>query len=192
MFASYGDVLETHSYTELCANPAYAPYVTAMDHSINRAMWYAQVHGAIPPATHPLASPIVEGNRAVFALDDIPDLERVEGVMLVTPTQYAACPYVWEGGTTLVVPLYRAGEYVLRYTRRLTPVDGLTEESVELPLPDAVAALIPYYVKSDLYEEEDAASAKAAGDIFRQGVAAFVAQGEGVQPLRQVYNWEDL
>ena len=192
LFASYGDILETHSYTELMNNPQYAPYLGAMDGAINRAVYAMQARGILPKARCILPAPCVTGRVATFNLAGIQDLERVDLVQLVTPTQCATCSYVWEGGTTLVVPLYQEGDYFLVYDRRYTPVDGLCDEQTQLPIPDALASLIPYYVKAELYEEEDAAASQKARRYFEQGLADWL-DGERVSPaFRRAYSWEEL
>ena len=59
---------------------------------------------------------------------------------------------------------------------------NLTPDSYVLPLDEEVAALIPYWIKSELYEEENFAAARSARNYFMEGVAALrEAQGEGTR-----------
>ena len=192
MFASYGDVLEEHTYVELADNPQYATYLAAMDNSINRAVLYMQSSDVLPKCEATLSAPCVSGSVATFNLATIPDLERVVALYCATPKQYATCSYIWEGGTTLVVPLYQAGEYVLVYEKKWREVDALSADDTDLPIPDALCCLIPYFVKSELYEEEDMQAAKNAKAVFEEGVANYRQKSNTSQSLRAVYQWSEL
>lgn len=192
MFASYGDVLEEHTYAELADNPQYAPYLAAMDGSVNRAVLYMQSAGVLPRATCTLTSPVVTGSVATFNLAGVEDLERVVALYRMSTAQHTTCSYVWEGGTTLVVPLYEHGDYVLVYDKRWQCVDSLTPDDTELDLPNALAALLPYYIKAELYEEEDAAEAKKARAYFEQALAAFPRFGNTPANLLVRYGWDTL
>ena len=195
MFASYAEVTEASTVTELYQNPQYAPYLAGMEMSINRAMLRMQTLGLLSPARVVLQmTPVVTGAVATFDLGGLPDLVGVEGLMCMADGEYTAQAYRWEGGTTLVVPLYRkGGEYVLLYTRRLPLLTPMCPDEVELPIPDALAALVPYYVKSELYEEEDAVGAANARRYFEKGLEDYPRVAEQPAPTVAVrYGWRDV
>ena len=192
MFASYGDVLEAHTATQLADNPRYSPYMAAMVGSVNRALCTIQARGVMPTHSVRLAAPCVSGGVATFNLAAIDDLDRVERVLAYTATGCSACSYIWEGGTTLVVPLWQQGDYVLVYSPRLSLLPTDCSDDAVLPVPEALAALIPYFVKSELYAEEDAADAALARRYFEQGLAVYRPQEGHSARFCGTYRWEDL
>ena len=194
MFASAGDVLETSDLTDLYQNPQYAYYLAGMDMSINRAILRIEAANALPMGRLVLDSPVVTGTVATYDLGRIADFDSVYEVRAMDGERYAAHTYRWEGGTTLVVPSYSSDvEYVLLYRRKVQLLEPMCSDDTTLDIPDALAALVPYFVKSELYEEEDAAAAKRARDYFEKGLDAVVIEGENDMPrLECKYKWEEL
>lgn len=192
MFASYGDDLEAHSATQLADDPRYAPYMAGMVGSINRAVLAMQGRGLLPAQCATLASPCVSDGTATFNLGGIAGLDMVLRVLVYTAAGCRACSYIWEGGTTLVVPLWVEGTYVLVYTVRYTPLQADCEDDAALPIPDALAALVPYYIKSELFAEEDAEDAAMARRYFEQGLATYLERRADNPRFAATYNWEEL
>ena len=194
MNATSGEVLETADVTELYQNPQYAYYLAGMEMSINRAVVRMQSANALPMGRSVLSMPVVTGSVATYDLSRIDDFAGVYEVRVNTGDAYTAHAYRWEGGTTLVVPFYSADEeYVLLYRRKVALLTPLCADDTEVDVPDELACLIPYYVKSEWYEDEDAAMAKRARDYFEQGLAAYAAEGETSVPRYEgKYKWEDL
>lgn len=194
MFAAYGDLTDEATLNELYQNPQYAPYLAGMEMSINRAVARMQTLGLLPPVRVVLANPVVTGSVATFNLGGIEDFMAVERVMVQTQDAYIAHAYSWEGGTTLVVPLFSPDEtYVLLYRPYLRPLDSLSSDEEELAVPDALARLIPFYVKSELYEEDDASASERARHYFEVGLQQWAAQQEAPTPRVAVkYAWEEL
>ncbi len=192
MFASLGDMLETATLAELYQNSQYAVYLAGMDAAINRALYRLQ--SVLPKGRVELTSPAVTGSVATFNLGNISDFDGVSELREQTDTQYAAHAYRWEGGTTLVVPLYRPDRrYVLLYRRSVKPIEPMADDDYTLPIPDALAALIPYYVKAELYEEEDPTAARAALEYFDTSLSRYQYEGESDQPQFVCkYSWEEL
>ena len=194
MFASAGDALETATYGELYQNPQYAFYLAGMEMSVNRALVRMQSSGALPTGRLVLTGATVTGSVATYNLGSIADFDRVVGVMAADSSTYAAHAYRWEGGTTLVVPLYSPDEtYVLLYRRKLTLLAPMCADDTSVDVPDALACLIPYYVKSELYEEEDAIAAERARRYFDEGLKRYLADVATDLPLLHCkYSWEEL
>ena len=194
MNAAMGDDLEGLDVAELYQNPQYAFYLAGMEMSINRAMLRMQTLNALPMGRVVLTAPVVTGSVATYDLGRIADFAGVYEVRANTGDAYAAHAYRWEGGTTLVVPLYTAdAEYVLLYRKKVPLLTPLCADDTTVDVPDELACLIPYYVKSEWYEDEDAAMAQRARTYFEKGVADYAAQSEYASPaFESKYKWEEL
>ena len=55
-------------------------------------------------------------------------------------------------------------------------VTAETPEDTEIPIPDEIASLVPYYVKSELYREEDISEADNARAWFTAGLNEIVSR----------------
>lgn len=174
MFAGYEDILEEMTFSELYQSERYQPYVMSVDMGVNRAYSYLLSQQLVPVKRIALPA----GEERVDLSPLAPDLGKVLGVEDedMTPVVY------WMEGTTLVVPFSIDRSLTVRYTPAWTRVTNLTPDSYVLPLDEEVAALIPYWIKSELYEEENFAAARSARNYFMEGVAALrEAQGEGTR-----------
>ena len=174
MFAGYEDILEEMTFSELYQSERYQPYVMSVDMGVNRAYSYLLSQQLVPVKRIALPA----GEERVDLSPLAPDLGKVLGVEDedMTPVVY------WMEGTTLVVPFSIDRSLTVRYTTAWTRVTNLTPDSYVLPLDEEVAALIPYWIKSELYEEENFAAARSARNYFMEGVAALrEAQGEGTR-----------
>ena len=194
MFASQGDVLETATFAELYQNPQYALYLAGMEMSVNRALSRMQTAGALPVGRQVLEGAAVTGSVATFNLGAIDDFESVVGLFAATRDTYAAHAYRWEGGTTLVVPLYSPDEtYVLLYRRTVAVLPPMCADDVEVDVPEALGCLIPYFIKSELYEEEDSIAAERARRYFDDGLKRYVADlSHDLPRMHHKYSWEEL
>ena len=174
MFAGYDDILEEMTFSELYQSERYQPYVMSIDMGVNRAYSYLLSQQLVPIRRLVLPAGQERVDLSVLA----PDLGKVLGVEdeEMTPVVY------WMEGTTIVVPFSIDRSLTVRYTPAWTRVTNLTPDSYVLPLDEEVAALIPYWVKSELYEEENYAAARSARAYFMEGCAALRAsRGEGTR-----------
>ena len=194
MFAAYGELLEQATTRELYENPQYAPYLADMEMCINRAISRMQSMGLVGIGRHALTGAVVTGSVATFNLSALSDLVGVIGVVQTDDTGCWAHGYQWAGGTTLVVPQYSsAAAYELLYRRQITPLAPMSDDDTVIPLPDGLAVLLPYYIKSELYEEEDAVAAAKARDYFEKGLSAWPRDmGVGAPPMTLRYSVEAL
>ena len=193
MGVTNGEILENLDLVELYQNPQYACYLTGLEASVNRALARMRALGALRPSSTTLAAPVVTGTVATYDLTAVERLDEVLDLWEKTEDGYAAHPYRREGND-LVVPFYSSeAEYVLTYRETLELLEPMCADETELGVPSNLAVLIPYFVKSELTEEEDAVLAKRARDYFEQGVKASVTSEENDMPrLRCTYRWEEL
>lgn len=187
MFAAYADLLDEPT-AQLYENTQYAPYLADMEMCINRAMQRMSAMGLLVKRI-PLAEAVVTDGLATYNLAAIADFEGVVGVIKQDADGLTAQAYQWAGGTTLVVPYFSASAvYVLLYRPIVTPLAPMCPDDTPIPLPEGLACLLPYYIKSELYEEEDAVAASRARNYFEAGLNAWPHDEVGVPPLCTPYD----
>lgn len=70
------------------------------------------------------------------------------------------------GNKTLLLTLQKYGRYIIEYYPKLPLLTKDMEDTEELDIPDDILQIIPYFVKADLYEEDEPNIAIATRNIF--------------------------
>ena len=60
-------------------------------------------------------------------------------------------------------------------------ITTVTPDSTEIPLPDELAALLPYFVKADVYEQDEPELATQSRNIFELMLAEYYSQEQNVE-----------
>ena len=77
-------------------------------------------------------------------------------VVLERDTNYVKFKdYEWEGDSTLILDGLRQGNYIVHYYAYPREITIETADDYELGLDPEVAALLPVYIASELYEDDD-------------------------------------
>ncbi len=179
MFAGYEDILEEMTFSELYQNERYQPYVMGIDMGVNRAVSYLSSQNLLPTVYRTgVAWRLPSGDVGLDTGAFVPAVGKVSGV---EDEEMDGVAFHTEG-TTLVVPFsYEGRPLRVRYSPKWVRVDNMTPDDYELPLSDEVAALLPYWVKSELYEEENPSAARLARSYFLEGADRLRQNdGEGV------------
>lgn len=175
MFASYDRDITAETVDSLRGDAAFRDYLYNMPQAINRAFGIIENKRVLPERTVdylPNGSNHIAVPLTVEAVTGAPGGEFKRVI-------YSACGRInWVPFTDYVVsdgevilPSVVAGEaYRVCYAPRLARITAETSDLMEIPIPDDVAALIPYFVKGDLYREEDAAEASNARNWFDAGL----------------------
>ena len=95
-------------------------------------------------------------------------------------------------GDTIVIPYYAEGDgikYTLIYKPKLERVFSYTDNDAELDLPEGIAAILPYYVKGDLFRDDEPDEASEARNWFEQALDEIAPKRERVQErVESVYD----
>ena len=67
--------------------------------------------------------------------------------------------YMLEDGNTLVIDDRLIGNFIMKYQCYPTKIDDETDDDDEINLPDEVAVILPLYIASQLYKDDDVALA---------------------------------
>lgn len=173
MFVNYDLPVTADNICDLEADETYNGYLVNMDGSINRALDRIAEKGRLDSKICVLPQDgegvTLHGRFVRYALKTLlPDFGYVLRVVydngrFISPS----VSYALEG-KTLVLPALRGEdeEYRLLYSPRPPYVSKANRYADELDLPDEVAHLIPYFIKSELYAEEEPSQAAQARNLF--------------------------
>lgn len=78
--------------------------------------------------------------------------------------------YILEDGYTLVIDDRLVGNFIMKYQSYPPKIDDDTDDDDEIDLPDEVACILPLYIASQLYKDDDIAMATAYRNEFEVAV----------------------
>ena len=65
----------------------------------------------------------------------------------------------------------------IEYTPNVAPVSVSTDNNTELDIPESLARIIPYFIKADLYEQDEPELSATARNIFESALTEYVSFG---------------
>ncbi len=175
MFLTGSDVVEAENIRTLEGEEAFRPYLFAMTGSINRCLCDVEARRILPTRLYPLSKGEAEewnGMRS-HDLGGIADFYDIERVTASGVGYYEGdCPYFVEGSTLLLPKAREDASYTLLYYPKIRRLTEAADNTGELEgIPEEIAALIPYYVKGDLYREDEPNEAGEARNWYESGMA---------------------
>lgn len=175
MFADYTDDIAIDNLGDLKTDENYGRYVNSMPGAINRCFSRLEDSNAVPVKKFVLTEDLgtISNNRIRFDLSAIiSDFGNVDRIIYETATEYEGnCEYIMETNSIIVLP-YRGGDYTIIYSPILARITAGTAEDTELELPDKIASIIPYFIKGDLFREDEPAEASEARNLFELSLEA--------------------
>lgn len=200
MFASYNEELTVEQLSALTHSQEYGQYLIAMPGSINRCFADLELRGVLPLKSAALARE---------AAEEVCGMLRWELPRVLADYLAPVCLICeWEGGSFTETELaqYREGDilrlpifdperkgYRLVYRPRLPRILSYTDDTVELPIPDRIAAFIPYWIKGELFREDEPGEAGEARNWYEVAMdraVAFAADRRG--SVRSVYSMTEV
>ena len=94
------------------------------------------------------------------------------------PQYLAADQYYQEAGKILVIPRAMAGKYTVHYRKYPPQIDFQTDDDYVMPVHPEVATLIPLYMASQLYKDDDNSIATVYRNEFEVGRDALSQQAD--------------
>lgn len=176
MFINMGDDITVDKLDTYAQDDTYSGYLVNMPGSVNRCFSVLESRGVLPPESKTLTASdgIASGAFIRFNLpsliENFYDIDRV--VSETSDGEYCGdCDYQTEGDT-LVLERYDDEDitYTVLYRPTIPRVDSLTDDDWEIPVPENIAALIPYFVKGDLYRDDEPNEASEARNWFEAGI----------------------
>lgn len=171
---------------QLKSNKSLAEFIVASVGAINRGITYLEARGFGKIRCRLISLKETEPHsrgRVKLSLND-QRLLVVEAVYALVGGERVMIPFelcpdlVFEGGYC---------EYEIKYRESIPRISQLTSDDKELELWDGLAALLPYFVKSELLSNEDAEEAKRAREEFEKGVFEYEYLLGGGEPKETIY-----
>lgn len=195
MFTNYSDDLaDANVNVDNLSSEEYTQYTVNMNASINRCLGRIESAGVLPLKTQEITTATtgsVSGNFARYNLSTLAsDFLSVSRIAKETAggEYIPSVKYHVEGTTVVLPPLETGDKYIVIYRRRPTRISITAVSSTVVDVPDNIAEIIPYYIKADLYEEDEPNLALQARNIFESLLMQFVVdESSGDQGVVNVW-----
>lgn len=180
MFAgNLGYGLNENGLNALLSDDNYNVYLYAMTGAINRCFADLESKGATP-----IKSMVLCRNKLADGVFDLTKIEEYSSLDSVTDKDGRNVEFVKKGNYLYPPPLLSDEDYCVIYYHvgilRIGEDTGNSEQikmkGNHLILPDELARLIPYFIKGEVYREEDPNEAGEARNWYEQGVVQYLAK----------------
>lgn len=170
MFTNYEQDLSEQDI-DLLESEEYRKYTVNMKACINRALMRIQRAQVLPLKSFTIDSTTSYYNDGYHARYDlvtlIPDLFDIERVIFESACGYnPSASFQTEAGTLVLTPLREGERHIVIYEPKVQRVALNAPSSTEINIPDDIADIIPYFIKAELYEEDEPSLAAQARNIF--------------------------
>lgn len=174
MFALIEGNMTAETLTDYEQSDTVGDYLAAMPGSINRALADITSRRILPEKRHVLT--LADGQRLMsayrFDLSQIDDFYDVSRVIAETHNGYDGnYPFRMEGRTLVLLAPDDSATFTLLYYPKLAPV-GAWANTHDLDIPDEIASVIPYFLKGEIYREDEIGDAAEAMSWYEQRLAA--------------------
>lgn len=171
MFVSYSDDLVPQKLIDLEGRETYRPYLVNMNGSIDRCLSDIEKRCILPVKVLELkpSETAPEGYRTRIGIT-APDFYEIERISKESLYEYDGDhPFTREGNTILLSNYDRDAVYRLMYYPRVGRASGLLDTD-EIDLPEEIAAAVPYYIKGDLFREDEPNEASEARNWYEAAI----------------------
>ena len=172
MFVSYGERITAETLSSYETDENFASYLVKMNGAINRCFGDLEAKGIIPDKCHKLTADNGKTRGRYMDFDtkalNVGAISRVayENMMGRRISDFDRWEYVPEEDK-IILPVIREDEYyLLSYKPRMQRLTASSLDSMELDLPDYIAELIPYFIKGELYREDEPNEAGEARNYY--------------------------
>lgn len=192
MFLNLDQEITAESIAALRYNDTYSSYISSMNGSIQRGLNRVANAKKLGEKSVALTNGTARGRWTRYDLKEIaPDTLSVRRIVRdMGGTMSSVYDYEREGKTLILPTLHReTDEYRLIYCPQAPKVTALSDTD-ELKIPEEVAQMIPYFVKGELYEEDEPGSAAQARNLFEQWLDSIEDPEDANPMIDMVYGWE--
>lgn len=154
----------------------YRDYMYNLTGAINRCFSSIEEKRVLPTKSKVLTNGVLSGTWLRFAHNDL-DIDRIT---FESDEEYVgSVPFDVEGDSIIVEN--KEGTYRLIYYPSIARVLLFTPNDTVIDIPDSIACAIPYYVKGDLYRDDEPDEADKARAFFETAVSQVQRKSEGMQ-----------
>jgi hypothetical protein len=176
----FDEYVDANNVDDFAEDDNFGPLLRQMWSAVNRCFADLETKRVLPLQRASLPSPTGKGTWRRFDYSGISDLFEV--VRLVMETNYGVDddhPFLLEAGGTLRVNDYDdSANYVVLYRPKLKRLTACTDNSTEIDLPEALAAAVPYFVKSEVHRFDEPDEAGEARNFYEAAVEQYASRAE--------------
>lgn len=196
MFVNMGDDIDIEGLETYEQDDIYKSYLVNMPGAINRCFASIEEKRVLPSRSRSLkrSEGVASGCFVRFDLSLlIPDLFDIDRVIRETVWgEYDGNSEYMTEGDILVLEDFKEDEgisYTVLYKPKLNRITALSDDTAELDIPDSIAAYIPYFVKGDLYRDDEPNEASEARNWYEQAMSEIYQRKEHkTNAIKAVYS----
>lgn len=180
MFANYNNDINIGKLQELALDENYASYLVNMPGAINRCFAVIENKGVLPVKVHELracdgsASGVFTRFNLSEIIKDYFSMERL--VYSSQSGEYVGdYDYQKEGETIVIKDFDESNTYTILYLPKIDRISAITDNETEMDIPDDIAQHIPYFIKGDLYRDDEPNEASEARNWFEAAMDAILS-----------------
>lgn len=143
-------------------------YIIGMNNSIMRAIDRMKVLSLIPPKTLDLPK-VKKNNNYYFWFSELKISKNILRIVKIQSFRLIEVDFMIVNDK-ISVYLEKDESYMIEY---LPEFNSNFDDSDEIELPDELARLIPYFIKADLYEEEEPVLSASARNMFEEYLSEY-------------------
>lgn len=190
MFANYAFDMSITDLQTAISDENYGSYIVNMNGAISRALDRIENACVVPTKTRLISSAelVIGKNYSRFDLSKIEDLFIIDRISAEYESgEYDSnIAYELEGNELLLENV--DAEIRIIYYPKIKTMDDTVKDTDDMWIPDNISRLIPYFIKGDLYQEEEPNLAADARNIFEASLDDLKMQNQSKQNyVHQVY-----
>ena len=174
MFINGSEVLLLDDLEDFESDDNYGFYLVKMNGAINRCFSDLEMKGVLPARVHVLTYAQARVYERIFSYDisAVPMTELLKVICENTKSgrrdvmDVDEVGYFPEEGEILLPPIDEDERYKLSYRPRIERLTVLSDDKAEIDVPEHIAAIIPLYIKGDLYAEDEPNAAAEARNQY--------------------------
>jgi hypothetical protein len=193
MFVNYNTDIAITDLESYMQEENYASYLVNMTGAINRCFSSIESKGVLPSKAKVLKATdgLASGAFIRFDLSElIDDFYAIDRVVYENDNgEYDGdCDYRLEENTLVLKKFDDDESYTVLYKPSITRVTSLTDNSSELDIPENIASQIPYYVKGDLYRDDEPNEASEARNWYEAAMESILSSRVSrINAVKNVY-----
>lgn len=175
-------------------------YLYQMPESINRCFDRFLMDNVAPKAVVEIDDEVYDvtvDDKNIYMtmnMTQIADYYRIDRVIYINPSivYHVDFDYIMEEDNLILAYQNGYGTYKVVYVKKMPYLTSTSADDDEIDLPGELLRLVPYFVKSDLFEEDEPNLAAAARNIFEASLASIKQKSTIRQTvIKSVYNMSD-
>lgn len=183
MFVNYNIDIDIEGIDSYLQDENYASYLVNMPGAINRCFANIEERGVLPSKSYTLKAEegLASASFIRFNLPSlIEDFFAVERIVYESGDDYDGDHDYRMEGDTLVLEHFddKSETFIVLYKPRIERVLATTDNETEIEIPDNIAVHIPYFIKGDLYRDDEPNEASEARNWYEAAMEGITSKSD--------------